>query len=80
MHAFDFPQTIESILIIDNGDGACSCTVNATVTTVLSATLLNTLTDWIVVNVADLRHSETLDFVVASLATIGMNQGHAQSC
>ena len=80
MHAFDFPQTIELILIINNGDGAGSCTINATIATVLSATLLNALADWIVVNVADLGHAEALDFIVASLATIGMNQGDVESC
>ena len=80
MHAFDFPQTIEPILIVDHGNDAFSSTIDATVAAILTAALLHALADWRVVNVADLGHAQTFDFVVASLATIGMDQGHVKSC
>ena len=80
MHAFDFPQTVEPILIVDHGDGAFSSTIDATVAAILTTALLHALTDWRVVNVAYLGHAETFDFVVASLATIGVDQGHVKSC
>ena len=80
VHAFDFPQTVKFVWIVWDADCARSLSKNATIAAILTATLCDIGTNWIVVHIANLSHPKTFDLIVISLATIGMNKSQIKKC